>query len=85
VLRPDGSNIGVPGDLIPAAREQGFPNEGTSLHEELAAEQGDILPEKPGFGAFHGTDLELNSPPPSRPREYHARANEMSQCLRPEH
>jgi nicotinamidase-related amidase len=62
VLRPDGSNIGVLGDLIPAAREQGFLNEGAqtaALHQDLAVETGDILLEKPRFGAFHGTDLEL--------------------------
>ncbi len=62
VLRPDGSNIGVLGDLVPAARELGFLNEGTrtaALHDDLAVEPGDILLEKPRFGAFHGTDLEL--------------------------
>jgi ureidoacrylate peracid hydrolase len=62
VLRPDGSNIGVLGDLVPAAREQGFLNAGTrtaALHEDLAVEPGDILLDKPRFGAFHGTDLEL--------------------------
>jgi nicotinamidase-related amidase len=62
VLRPDGSNIGVLGDLVPAARDQGFLNEGTrtaALHEDLVVEPGDILLEKPRFGAFHGTDLEL--------------------------
>jgi nicotinamidase-related amidase len=62
VLRPDGSNIGVLGEVIPATREQGFLNEGNltaALHEELAVEPGDILLEKPRFGAFHGTDLEL--------------------------
>ena len=62
VFRPDGSNIGVLGDLFPAVREQGFLNAGTqtaALHDDLAIEPGDILLDKPRFGAFHGTDLEL--------------------------
>jgi ureidoacrylate peracid hydrolase len=62
VLRPDGSNTGVLGDLVPAVREQGFINKGTrtaALHDDLAVEPGDILLEKPRFGAFYGTDLEL--------------------------
>jgi nicotinamidase-related amidase len=62
VLRADGSNIGVLGDLVPAAREEGFLYEGTrtaALHDDLVIESGDILLEKPRFGAFHGTDLEL--------------------------
>ena len=62
VLRADGSNIGVLGDLWPAVREQGFVNEGTrtaALHDDLVVEPGDILLAKPRFGAFHGTDLEL--------------------------
>jgi nicotinamidase-related amidase len=62
VLRPDGSNIGVLGDLFPAAREQGLFYEGTrtaALHDDLLIEPGDILLKKPRFGAFHGTDLEL--------------------------
>ena len=62
VLRPDGSNIGVLGELVPAVKEKGIINEGTrtaALHQDLEIEPGDILLEKPRFGAFHGTDLEL--------------------------
>jgi len=43
-------------------KEEGFLNEGTrtaALHDDLVIEPGDILLEKPRFGAFHGTDLEL--------------------------
>jgi nicotinamidase-related amidase len=61
VTRPDGSNVGVLGDIIPPARDgliaQGsFP---AALHSKLEVEAGDIVLEKPRFGAFHGTDLEL--------------------------
>jgi nicotinamidase-related amidase len=62
VLRPDGSNMGVLGELRSDLKEHGFLNEGTrtaALHEELEIAPGDILLEKPRFGAFHGTDLEL--------------------------
>jgi ureidoacrylate peracid hydrolase len=62
VLRPDGSNIGVLGELVPPVKEEGFLNQGTrtaALHDDLVVEPGDIRLEKPRFGAFHGTDLEL--------------------------
>src|SRR5262249_52974606 len=41
---------------------QGVINQGTrtaALHDDLVIEPGDILLDKPRFGAFHGTDLEL--------------------------
>jgi len=61
VTRADGSNVGVMGEIIPPTREgmiaQGsFP---AALHKDLKVEAGDVLLEKPRFGAFHGTDLEL--------------------------
>jgi nicotinamidase-related amidase len=62
VLRPDGSNIGVLAELRSDVKEKGFLNEGTrtaALHEDLEIEPSDVLLEKPRFGAFHGTDLEL--------------------------
>jgi ureidoacrylate peracid hydrolase len=62
ILRPDGSNIGVLGEVVPKVRIGGFLNRGTvsaALHPGLVVEPGDILLEKPRFGAFHGTDLEL--------------------------
>jgi nicotinamidase-related amidase len=62
VLRPDGSNTGVLGELIPEVREDGFLYEGSrsaALNEGLVVEPGDVLLQKPRFGAFHGTDLEL--------------------------
>lgn len=61
VLRPDGSNIGVMAEILPAVKE-GIINKGASsaeLHDGLVVEEDDILLEKPRFGAFHGTDLEI--------------------------
>lgn len=61
VLRPDGSNMGVMGEMIPAVRE-GILNKGSetaALHSDLVIAPSDILLEKPRFGAFHGSDLEV--------------------------
>src|SRR5690242_14946218 len=60
VLRPDGSNMGLLSD-IPAIRD-GELNKGAetaALHPELVVDERDVLVEKPRFGAFYGTDLEL--------------------------
>lgn len=62
VLRPDGSNVGVLGELVPSVRTEGFIYDGSptaALHPDLTVEPGDVLLKKPRFGAFHGTDLEL--------------------------
>lgn len=61
VLRPDGSNAGVMGEIIPEIKT-GIINKGTesaAFHKNLQIEAGDIILEKPRFGAFHGTDLEM--------------------------
>lgn len=61
VLRPDGLNIGVLADTSPPAKE-GILNQGSesaALHPRLLIEDEDVVLEKPRFGAFHGTDLEL--------------------------
>lgn len=61
VLEPDGSNVGVLGDLVPAIKEKGSLYRGSrsaALHKDLTVEPNDIYLEKPRFGAFHGTDLE---------------------------
>jgi ureidoacrylate peracid hydrolase len=61
VLRPDGSNLGVLGETSPPAKA-GMLNQGsvsTALHKDLLIDPLDILLDKPRFGAFHGTDLEL--------------------------
>lgn len=62
VLEPDGSNAGILADIYPAVRSEGFLNRGTTsaaLHQGVVVEPGDILLEKPRYGAFHGTDLEM--------------------------
>jgi len=61
VLRPDGSDTGVLGELIPSIPEEGFLYDGSrpaALHHDLVIDPRDVLIKKPRFGAFHGTDLE---------------------------
>jgi nicotinamidase-related amidase len=61
VTRPDGSNVGVMGEIIPPVRE-GMIAKGSfiaALHTDLKIEPADIVLEKPRYGAFHCTDLEL--------------------------
>jgi nicotinamidase-related amidase len=61
VLRPDGSNTGVLGEIAPIVRRgiimRG--SESAALHQGLVVDPRDILLEKPRFGAFYSTDLEL--------------------------
>ena len=61
VLRPYGSNMGVLGEMLPPVKG-GIINKGAesaALHKGLVVDALDILLDKPRFGAFHGTDLEL--------------------------
>jgi ureidoacrylate peracid hydrolase len=61
VLRQDGSNTGVLGEIAPIVK-QGIIMKGSAsaaLHDGLVVDPRDILLEKPRFGAFHSTDLEL--------------------------
>ncbi len=61
VVRDDGSNIGVMGEIIPPVND-GVINKGApsaALHAGLEIRDGDIVLDKPRFGSFHGTDLEL--------------------------
>ena len=61
VVRPDGSNIGVMGEIVPPVND-GVIDKGAQsaeLHGGLDVGDGDILLDKPRFGSFHGTDLEL--------------------------
>src|ERR1044071_3652325 len=61
VPRPDGSNVGVLGEIIPPVKDgliaRGSPP--AALHSRVDVEPTDIVLEKPRYGAFHGTDLEL--------------------------
>jgi nicotinamidase-related amidase len=61
VLREDGSNGGLLAENAEAVRA-GVINKGSPssrLHPALNIEAKDIILEKPRFGAFYGTDLEL--------------------------
>jgi ureidoacrylate peracid hydrolase len=61
VLSPNGSNGRVLSEIAPIVK-QGILNKGSqsaALHRGPVADPRDILLEKPRFGAFHGTDLEL--------------------------
>ncbi len=60
-LRPDRSNTGVLGEILPVVND-GIIDHGSATgayHPALEIDDRDILLEKPRFGAFHGTDLEL--------------------------
>ena len=61
VFRADGSNLGVLAEFDPIVKT-GILNKGSAaaaLHQKLVVDVRDILLDKPRFGAFHGTDLEL--------------------------
>jgi nicotinamidase-related amidase len=60
VLRPDGSNMGILAELAPV--KAGIINNGSAsaaLHPDLVVDPTDILLDKPRFGAFYGTDLDM--------------------------
>lgn len=60
VLRPDGSNMGLLAEIEPV--KAGIINQGApsaALHKDLVVDPCDILLEKPRFGAFYGTDLDM--------------------------
>ena len=61
VLRPDGTNTGVYATIFPDSDSGTMyeNNEATGLHPGLHVEEGDIGLDKPRYGAFYGTDLEL--------------------------
>jgi nicotinamidase-related amidase len=60
-MRPDGSNLGVMGEIVPpfivGLYTEGSPT--AELHSSLQVEAGDIVVNKPRYGAFYSTDLEL--------------------------
>ena len=61
VFRSDGSNLGVLGEIDPRTKK-GILFEGSKaaeLHPRLAVATSDIILNKPSFGAFHDTDLDL--------------------------
>jgi ureidoacrylate peracid hydrolase len=61
VVRPDGSNTGLLGEVIPPVAG-GIINDDAptaALHPLMDVRPGDVVVGKPRFGSFHGTDLEL--------------------------
>jgi nicotinamidase-related amidase len=60
-MRPDGSNLGVMGELVPPflveLYTEGSP--GAQLYDGLEVSPQDVILNKPRYGAFHATDLEL--------------------------
>jgi ureidoacrylate peracid hydrolase len=61
VVRPDGSNVGLLGEVIPPVAH-GIINADSptaALHELMDARPDDVVVDKPRFGRFHGTDLEV--------------------------
>jgi biuret amidohydrolase len=62
VVRPDGSNVGVMGEMIESIGRGGYLNKdraSAQLHPELDTQAADIILDKPRYGSFHATDLEL--------------------------
>lgn len=62
VYRPDGSNVGIVKEFDPVSIEEKILHkgaDGAALHKDLDVKDVDILLDKPRFGAFHMTDLEL--------------------------
>ncbi|SPE32285.1 putative Isochorismatase hydrolase [Candidatus Sulfotelmatomonas gaucii] len=61
VFRPDGANLGRLAEFDPPVKS-GILNKGSEaagLHKKLVVDERDVLLDKPRFGAFYGTDLEL--------------------------
>ena len=86
VLRPDGSNTGVLGEIVPIVK-QGIIAKGSktaALHRSLVVCRGDILLDKPRFGAFHGTLgawYRSGANPTLSRRRHHHRHGHRDQCL----
>ena len=61
VVRPDGSNTGLLGELIPPVAA-GIINDDAptaALHPLMDVRPGNVVVGKPRFGSFYGTDLEV--------------------------
>ena len=60
IIRDDGANAGVFGEIFPPATEVFNRNApSAALHANLIVDERDIILDKPRYGAFHATDLEL--------------------------
>jgi nicotinamidase-related amidase len=60
-MRPDGANLGVMGELVPPFIVELYTegSDSAQLHDALDVAPSDIILDKPRYGAFHATDLEL--------------------------
>jgi ureidoacrylate peracid hydrolase len=60
-MRPDGSDLGVMGEIVPpfiyALYTAGA--ETAEIHDAVTVKDGDVVLNKPRYGAFTGTELEL--------------------------
>ena len=61
IIRADYANLGVLGEFAPSVKEGSLKKNspGAELHSRLNIDDSDIQLDKPRFGAFHGTELEL--------------------------
>ncbi len=60
IVRDDGTNAGVFGEIYPPAKEVFNRNApSAALHPLLVVDARDIILDKPRYGAFYATDLEL--------------------------
>lgn len=59
-LLRDGSNLGSVGDLVPPFIREFYTEGATTaeIHDAVVVENGDVIVDKPRYGAFTGTDLE---------------------------
>ena len=61
ILRDDHSNVGIMGEILPPVSLEMIKKSAPSaaLHPDLNVADGDILLDKPRFGGFQSTDLEM--------------------------
>jgi len=59
ILAPDGSDAGVLADIFPELDIVHRGSEGAEYHDHLVVDPRDVHLEKPRFGAFYATNLEL--------------------------
>jgi len=60
-MRPDGSNLGVMGEIVPPFLYGLYTAgaETAEIHPAVVVEDGDVIVNKPRYGAFTGSELEL--------------------------
>ena len=60
-MRPDGSNLGVMGEIVPPFLVDLYTEgaDAAELHSSLVVDDRDVILNKPRYGGFSGTDLEM--------------------------